>query len=147
MENTPRSFYIPHRRVQYTGELVNHETGEVFTPPSRTKQSFLAECDINNIIKAFKVTGQIRHINEKAASGAFIDLPEPQEFQDALHAVKAAHVSFMALPAHTRSRFGNDPAQFLDFMSDPSNQDEIIKMGLGSDNRPPSAPDTPPKAE
>lgn len=146
-----RSFYTPHPRVQYTGELVDHRTGEVYTPPSRTKQSFLQECDINNIIKSFKVTGQIRHINEKASQGAYADLPDPIEFQDALHAVKAASASFATLPSQVRARFDNDPGRFLEFMSDPANQDEIIRLGLATDNRPPPpappSPEPPPTAE
>lgn len=144
---TLRSFYRPHKRVVYTGELVNHRTGEVFTPPSRTKQSFVQECDINNIIKSFKVTGQIRHMNERAAQGVYADLPDPIEFQDALHAVKEAQASFATLPAAVRSRFQNDPQSFLSFMADPANQDEIIKMGLATDTRPPPTPEPPPKAE
>lgn len=138
-----RSAYHPHKRVRYTGELVNHKTGEVYIPPSRTKQEFVAECDINNIIKSFKLTGQIRHINEKASLGTYADLPDPIDFQDALHAVKAAQASFATLPSHLRSRFANDPQQFLDFMSNPSNQDEIIKLGLATDRRPPSSSEPP----
>lgn len=141
-----RSFYFPHKRVQYTGELINHKTGEVFTPPSRTKQSFVAECDINNIIKSFKVTGQIKHMNERAAQGAYTDLPDPIDFQEALHQVRDAQVAFATLPSHVRARFENDPGQFLDFMSNPSNQDEIIRLGLATDKRPPPTINTPPSS-
>jgi len=142
-----RSFYSPHTRCTERGELVCPRTGEITRPPSRTKQSFVQECDINNIIKSFKVTGQIKHINEKAAQGAYLDLPEPIEFQDALHAVKAAQTSFATLPAHTRAQFGNDPAQFLTFISDPSNQEEMIKLGLAIDTRPPPPVAPPPQAD
>jgi len=142
MEPVVRSFYVPHKRVQYTGELFDHKTGVFFTPPSRTKQSFVHECDINNIIKHFKVSGQIRHMNERANQGAYTDLPDPIDFQEALHQVHAARDSFATLPAHVRSRFSNDPAQFLSFMADPANQDEIIKMGLAADTRPPVSSST-----
>ncbi|QXP08616.1 MAG: internal scaffolding protein [Arizlama microvirus] len=133
------SFYVPHRRVQFMNDLVNPETGEITYPPSMTKQSFLAECDINNIIKAFKVSGQIKHINERAAQGAYADLPDPIEFQEALHQVKQAQASFATLPAHVRSRFDNNPQTFLTFITDPKNQDEIIRLGLATDNRPPAS--------
>lgn len=143
-----RHFYRPHLRSStwYTGQVVNNITGEVTTPPSRTKQSFVGECDINNIIKHFKLTGQIRHINAKASQGAFTDLPPQQDFQEALNTVLAAEDSFASLPAHVRARFQNDPAQFLGFVGDPANQDEMIKLGLAKDNRPPapSAPPPPP---
>jgi phage internal scaffolding protein len=146
LEAPLRSFYHPHQRVTFNNDLVDLNTGEVTYPPSMTKQSFLAECDINNIIKAFKVTGQIKHINERAQQGAYADLPDPQDFQEALHQVRDAQASFATLPAHVRSRFANDPAEFLAFMANPANQDEIIRLGLATDNRPPPTPDNPPPA-
>lgn len=135
------SFYRPHDRAATwsTGELVDPKTGEVFTPESRTKQSFVAECDINNILKQYKLSGQIRHMNAKAAQGAYTDLPDPTEFQDSMNLVIAAEQSFATLPAHVRSRFGNDPTSFLAFMADPANQDEAIRLGLATDTRPPPA--------
>lgn len=138
-------FYRPHRRVQATGELVNHKTGEVYTPPSMTKQSFLKECDINNILKEYRVTGQIRHMSANAAAGAYQDLPEPMDFQESIHTMQAADAAFSSLPSAVRKRFGNDPGEFLAFMADPANQDELIKMGLAKDTRPP-APPAPPEA-
>ena len=139
-------FYRPHVRsaTWYTGELTNYATGEVFIPPRRVKQEFVAECDINNILKQYKLTGQIRHINEKAAQGAYEDLPDPIDFQDALNIVLAGETSFATLPAHVRDRFGNDPAQFLEFLADPANQDEAIKLGLATDTRTASSPPVPP---
>lgn len=137
-----RSFYYPHRRsaTWFTGEIVDPKTGELYTPPSRTKQSFVAECDINNILKQYKLTGQIRHMSARAAQGAYQDLPDPVDFQDAMNLVLAAESSFATLPAHVRARFGHDPAEFLGFIANPANQDEVIKMGLAKDTRPPAAP-------
>jgi len=141
-----RSFYVPHDRAAtaYTGELVDEVTGEVYRPPVMVKQSFVAECDINNILKQFKLTGQIQHMSAKAALGSYEDLPEPLDFQEALNTVKDAEQSFATLPSQIRDRFGNDPGNFLDFMSNPNNQDEIIKLGLATDSRPPKEPDSPP---
>lgn len=133
-----RSFYRPHKRVQFMNELTNPITGEITRPESRTKQSFVPECDINNIIKSFKLTGQIKHINERAAQGTYADLPDSVDFQEALHLVKDARASFATLPSQVRDRFQNDPSLFLAFMGDPRNQDEIIKLGLAKDTRPPT---------
>jgi len=36
----------------------------------------------------------------------------------------------MALDARTRERFDNDPGAFVDFCLDPSNLEELRKMGL-----------------
>lgn len=138
------SFYRPHARVQYTGELVNHKTGEVYTPPARTKQQFLEQCDINNIVKQFTKTGQFSHLSANLAKGTYADLPDPIEFQESMNTVIQAEQAFASLPARIRNRFGNDPAEFLDFIGRPENQDEAIKLGLATDNRPPPEPEKAP---
>lgn len=135
-----RSFYVPHPRVTEDNLELNPVTGELVEVPSMTKQSHKAECDINTILKQYRVTGQIAHISAKARQGAYEDLPDPVEFQDAMNAVIAAEESFATLPSRVRDRFGNDPAEFLVFMADPANKDEIAQMGL---TKPKPAPEPP----
>lgn len=125
-------FYRPHSRVTFGNELLDPATGEISYPPSRTKQSMVAECDINNILKQYKRTGMIAHINAQAAQGQYIDLPSDQDFQESLNIVMRAEESFATLPSKVRARFGNDPQEFLAFMADPANQDEMISLGLGT---------------
>ena len=139
-----QGWFRPHAPVNWTGEILDRKTGELVKEPSMTKQEFMAECDINNIIKSYSVTGVIAHINEKASQGAYVDLPDPIDFQQGLAMVEAAQASFATLPSSVRNRFDNDPTKFLEFMSDPDNQEEAIRMGLATDNRPPP-PETPPK--
>ncbi|QCQ84895.1 DNA pilot protein [Blackfly microvirus SF02] len=133
-----RSFYAPHDPLDSAFTNSDPVTGEVY--PSMTKQSFVDECDINNILAEYKTSGQLKHINEKAAQGVYADLPNGLDFQESLNTVIRAEESFATLPSAVRARFGNDPEQFLTFMADPANQDEAIKMGLAQDNRP-----TPPE--
>lgn len=137
------SFYTPHERVTFDGTYTDPATGEITTPVRRTKQSFVAECDINNILKQYKLTGQIRHISAKAALGTYEDLPDPMEFQESLNLIIQAEESFASLPARVRDRFGNDPSNFLRFMGDPRNQDEMIALGLAT-RVPAPEPPTPP---
>lgn len=127
---TINGHYRPHKRMQERGEILNHVTGELFQPPSLTKQEFQRECDINNIIKHFGTTGMFNHVNARAAQGAYQDLPDAVDFQESLHTIKAAEDAFMTLPAKVRDRFGQDPAEFLAFMADPANLEEIRKLGL-----------------
>lgn len=146
-----RSFYRPHKRVPYTGELVNHATGEVTKPPSLTKQSFKDECDINNIIKQYKVTGMITHMSANASRGVYADLPDESDFQTAIAVVAEANSAFNTLPSKIRDRFGNDPAKFLAFCQDPANAKEMQDLGLAKapaaqDPPKPPAPDAPPPA-
>lgn len=137
-------FYRPHKRVQEDGSVFNRFTGEYEYPPSRTKQAHLKECDINTILKQFSVTGQLTHISAKAALGAYQDLPDTVDFQDAQNLVIEAQKAFASLPAKTRERFQNDPAEFLAFMGDEANRDEAIKLGLVVP--PPAKSEDPPPA-
>lgn len=137
MAKAKRSFYHPHGRVLYTGELVDPYTGEVTTPPSMTKQSFAAECDINNIIKSFSITGMVNHINQNASKGAYVDLPDPIDFQEAIHTVEGANQAFMSLPSKIRDRFNSDPVKFLEFLSNPENANEARSLGILNPLPPP----------
>lgn len=133
-----RGFYQPHQPVRFDGLLLNPSTGEYVKPVARTKQDFRDECDINNIIKAFTLTGQISHISAKAATGVFADLPDDLDFQTAMNVVARASEAFDALPAKIRDRFHNNPAEFLAFVEDPANADELVQLGIR--DKPPRAP-------
>lgn len=141
-------FFRPHKRVGEAGALVNPATGEVTIPPSMTKQAHKDECDINNILKQYRLTGIVRHITAKAAQGAYQDLPDPVDFQDALNMVMEAERAFESLPSVIRSRFNNDPSEFLAFTANPANADELLELGLaqprGGAPDPEPAPVPPP---
>lgn len=144
--NPVRSFYRPHARVTFTGEVTNPITGEVTRPPSMTKQSFKDECDINTILRQYKVTGMISHISAQAAQGAYLELPAPMDFQDSLELVRRAQDSFATLPSVVRDRFNNNAQAFLAFCADPKNLPEMEKLGLlkpaagGGGLKPPEKP-------
>lgn len=123
-------FYRPHKRIYFDNTQVNSKTGEIEQIPSMTKQSFVAECDINNILKQYSTTGVIKHISERAAQGQYMDLPDEVDFQQSLEIVRQAQEAFATLPSSVRSRFENSPAEFLQFLSDPANKDEIVRLGL-----------------
>lgn len=99
----------------------------VFVKPSRTQQSFKSECDINNILRQFNVTGQLPTGSVQPQYGDFSGITD---YQSALNAVMAAQDSFLALPAKVRARFDNDPALFVDFASNEANRDEMKALGL-----------------
>jgi len=99
----------------------------VFVNPSRTQQSFRDECDINNILRKFNVTGQLPIGSVQPQYGDFSGITD---YQSALNAVMAAQDSFLQLPAKVRARFDNDPALFVEFASDEANKDELKALGL-----------------
>lgn len=110
-------------RKPYTREAVQIDAGG----ESRTKQSFKKECDINQIMAKYQKTGAITHFNKHQQNYGMAD---GQTFQEAMNLVCEAQEMFNDLPSSIRSRFGNDPAAFLDFVQDESNVDEMVKLGL-----------------
>ncbi len=111
----------------YDGDVVSHATGlDCSDCPSRTQQHFRDECDINVLVARFARTG----VPEAPEAPPMSTFDEVFDYQSAMQAVIDARVSFQALPSKVRSRFQNDPAQFLNFIYDESNRDEAIGLGL-----------------
>lgn len=110
--------------------------GLAFVGKSKTVASAQAECDINNILAKYKKTGLIEHARQHV--GHYGDFTGIQDYQTSLNQVMAAQAMFMSLPASLRSRFSNDPGQFLDFVINPANEAELIKLGLANPKPAPS---------
>lgn len=103
-------------------------------PPSLTQQSFQAECDINNIVKRQLATANPL----PPLYGDFTEVPDFQTSQDL---VLAANAAFMAQPSSLRARFSNNPAEFMAFVSDPANREEMRFLGLlKPEATPPASP-------
>lgn len=115
----------------YDVDEVSRETSMVVDPLeiSRTIQSAKDECDINVIVRRFGITSQMPTSVRLPSYG---DYDTVADFQTAMNQVREAEESFMTLPSGIRSRFGNNPQAFLEFVADPSNVPEIVKMGLAS---------------
>lgn len=107
---------------------------KVFRQPSRTKQSFKPQCDVNLIMKRFKKTVGADFLDRYQGylGGQFGDFSEVQDYRSALHQIAQGRAVFDALPAIVRKRFDNDPALFLDFVQDSKNADELVRMGLAN---------------
>jgi phage internal scaffolding protein len=127
-----RKPYDPHPRVTLDND-----------DPSLAKQSMKAECDINNIMKQFSKTGLLLHTNKH--QGQYGDFITSTDYHEAMDSVLEAREAFDSLPSKIRLRFQNDPAQFLEFVQNPDNSDELVKMGLAK--APPSASKAPPEPE
>lgn len=111
-------------RAPYDGEAI--KVG-IDTGPSMTKQSHKDECDINRIMSKYQKTGIITHVAKYAARyGEASDI----DYQTALNTVMEAQQMFADLPSTVRKRFDNDPAEFLQFVSDPGNVEEMRQLGL-----------------
>lgn len=100
---------------------------------SLTDQSMAPECDINRILAKYQKTGILDHVNRFAGSyGDFLDTPT--DYQEAINQVMAADAAFADLPSTVRRRFSNDVGNFLQFVSDPNNRDEMHTLGLLREN-------------
>jgi len=97
--------------------------------PSRAKQSFKEACDINNIAAKARQSG---FLAAPQGSPLYGDFSGANDYREALHVVMRAEEQFSALPAAVRDRFQNDPAAFLAFATDSSNEEELIKLGLAT---------------
>lgn len=100
---------------------------------SRTKQSFRDECDVNQIMKRYQMTG-ILPGQDRMAMARYLDCTEV-DFQKAMLTVASAKQAFDALPAVVRERFANDPARLLAFLDDPENRAEAVKLGLVDESK------------
>lgn len=105
---------------------------KTFSQPSRTKQAFKDECDVNKIMQRFKKVMDVEYLDKfhGYVGGQFGDFSEVGDYRSAIEQVRSAEAVFEALPAIVRKRFGNDPAEFLDFVGDPKNVDEMVSLGL-----------------
>ncbi len=121
--------YHPHERVQL-------DPG-----PGRTKQSFSEESNINLIMKKYEKTGMLDHLNQyEGRYGDFIAAPD---YHTAMNSIRSAGEMFMQIPATIRAKFDNDPAQFLAFVQNPDNREQMVEMGLAHHD-PADFPDNPP---
>lgn len=99
--------------------------------PSMTIQSAADETDINVMIARYQKTGSFHGSTNmpsvRPEFGDFVDVPE---YQNAMNILIQAQDQFAALPAEIRDRFANSPEKYLAFLSDSSNKEEAIKLGL-----------------
>jgi phage internal scaffolding protein len=112
---TFRTAYSPQVRVTFSTSGL-----------SRTKQSFKAECDVNNILRNYNKTGIMP---ENFNPGEYRDV-DGIDYQESMQMVASANSMFEELPSALRKRFKNDPAQLLSFVHDDANLDEAHKLGL-----------------
>lgn len=116
-----------YKREKHAGISFLDEDGNCL--PTKTKQSFKEECDINNIVKKYdKGRGLLTHVNHAIAQ--YGDFTEKNEYQDALNLLNQSRDNFAKIPSEIRRQFDNDPGEFLEFAGNPANLDKMVEMGL-----------------
>lgn len=109
--------------------IASNETGLECLDKSLTQQHQAEETDINYIVKRYMQTGEMPNRPMPPMQGDFTEAPDMQKAMDL---VVEARVAFMQQPAEIRSRFNNDPVQFVDFCSDEKNRDQMRQWGMWS---------------
>jgi len=111
----------------YDRDAATNESGLACEEPSLAQQHYKDECDINNILRQFNITGLLP---ESPLSPRYGDFTGIGDYHTALNRVIAAQDEFEALPAQIRARFNNDPAELIEFLEDDNNRPEAESLGL-----------------
>lgn len=111
---------ITTERKRQQIQFENHDEA-----PFRAKQSFKDQCDINRILDRAKRTGVVSHLQRH--QGTFGDFRN-FDFEDAQFKLAHANSIFYDLGAEVRKEFGNSPAKFFKFASDPANAEKLAQI-------------------
>lgn len=97
---------------------------------SVTRQEFKNECEMNEILKRFRVTGLLTDPSKPSTRrpmwGDFSAIPDPIERANIL---VAAQDAWLGLPKALLDRF-ESPQDLINFVSDEKNRAEAEKLGL-----------------
>lgn len=108
--------------------------------PSKTRQEFADECDINKIMERYDVSAGLIPFPDARQEPRYFDCSEVPDLQSAMNGIMAAEEAFMTLPAKVRAEFENDPVRFVEFACDPENLDQMRDWKLA-----PPAPEIVPE--
>lgn len=122
--------------------------------PSLTEQHHKRETEINGVVSRFMRTGILGDPNSYRDM-KFGDFSQIGSYQDAQNAIVDAKERFLALPAKVRAEFDNDPGKLLAALSDGSQLEKLVKLGLvsapapevGTPDNPAPMKEAPPPAE
>jgi phage internal scaffolding protein len=119
----------PFLRTPYNYDTIaaSNESGLHCEDATLAQQQFKDECDINNILRQFAISGILP---DAPISPKYGDFTGVSDYKTALDRVMTMDEEFFALPANIRARFENDPEQLLIFLDNEENRLEAEKLGL-----------------
>lgn len=95
---------------------------------SRTIQSERDKVDIHKILDKFARTGVMGNV--RSDQPVYGDFSSAVDYMESQTLLTRANNAFQSLDSSIRKRFHHDPVQMLQFLDDPANRDEAIKLGL-----------------
>jgi hypothetical protein len=116
---------------------------------SLTKQEFKDELAIENILRRFGAGQLVDQL--EVHDSQFLDVSElPDDYIAVLDNIRKAESAFLSLPAAVRTVFGNETANYLDYLHDrdPRITAKLVELGfLSPEDSPPSAGPSDPVAD
>jgi len=105
------------------------KNGRVITP---CHQSFAKDADINNIMAKYAVSGVlVDPLNvDSGRKPRFGDFSDLVDYPTMVSRINQAQADFMTLPSDVRAKFSNYVEECLNFIAEPSNVREAVKLGL-----------------
>lgn len=109
---------------------------------SLTKQSPRDDLDVNRLVKRYgSVENLASFANLSPVKPSFGDFTSPIDYAQSLEIIGKVDDAFSSLPSDIRFRFSNDPAELLDFLENPQNKAEAVRLGFfGEEGSGASAP-------
>lgn len=114
--------------------------------PEETKVDQVGDgyTNVNDIMARFErmPTAEELHAAGLTSGGFYADFIGAPDYEQAVQIANAGKAQFALLPASWRAHFNHDPKQFLAFVMDPANGDQLIEMGLRKPKPPEEKPQT-----
>lgn len=105
---------FPAKLRGYSARAVSDSLAVDTGSESPVQQQFKDEVDVNTIVRRFGIT---REMPSGRSGGVYGDFSGITDFESATAAVQRARDGFMALSPEVRERFGNDPGEYLEYVS------------------------------
>lgn len=118
---------LPRVRREYDREVASELAAIDTGSATKVQQQFAKDADINEIVRRFGLTGELP---PPRAAHQYGDFSEVKDFQGAMEQLAIAREAFDLMPAEIREEFGYDPAYFVDWVSDPANEEAARSAGL-----------------
>lgn len=115
--------------MEFRKPYTAHRVAFVNTEPSKTKQEFREEADVNRILSKFRRTRLLDYVTKHEPF--YADLPDALDFETAQNVIASGRNAFEEMPAGLRKRFNNSPARFLSFMETATGE-QLVALGLAT---------------
>lgn len=93
----------------------------------RVKREFKDVVDVNNIVNRYVKHGVMPELRK---SGMYADVSKYGDYAECLAKVEKGNELFSSLPSEIRNRFNGNPQEMIDFLNNPENREEMIKLGF-----------------